>query len=69
MTGSEEPRRTGMIGAAALGLSYVGMLASLFTDSSYALIILLPVSGLFLLIGIVIWALSVKKDLFDKGVL
>ncbi len=69
MTGSSETQKTGMIGAAFLGLSYVGMLASLFTLNSYTLIFLLPASGLCLLIGVVIWALSVKKDLFQKGVL
>ena len=69
MTGKDKPKKTGMIGAASLGLFYVGMLASLFVESSYAMIILLPLSGLFLLVGIVIWGLSVKKDLFQKGVL
>ncbi len=69
MTGKTEARKTGLIGATSLGLFYVGMLASLFVESSYAMIILLPLSSLFLVIGVVIWGLSVKKDLFQKGVL
>ncbi len=69
MTGNPITHKTGLIGATFLGLSYVGMLASLFTLSSYTLIFLLPASGLCLLIGVAIWARSVKRDLFQKGVL
>lgn len=69
MTGSLSTKNTGLIGAISLGLFYVGMLASLFVESAYAMIVLLSASSLFLLIGVLIWGRSVKKDLFQKGVL
>ncbi|MFT5233026.1 MAG: hypothetical protein ACI9UK_002006 [Candidatus Krumholzibacteriia bacterium] len=69
MTGSPSTTKSGLIGAISLGLFYVGMLASLFVESSYAMIVLLSASSLFLCVGVVIWGRSVKRDLFQKGVL
>ena len=72
MTGSvrdSHGRRLRQVGAVSILAAYAMMLASVYVKSAFALIILLPLSALGVLIGVVSWALTVRKDLREKGVL
>jgi uncharacterized membrane protein YgdD (TMEM256/DUF423 family) len=56
-------------GALALAVGYAALLASLFFRDALALVILLPLGGVMILIGILLWARAATREAKSKGML
>jgi len=56
-------------GALALAVGYAALLASLFFRDALALVILLPLGGLTIVVGVLLWAREAVTEARSKGML